>query len=555
MASVTAMSFPHCRRPAPLPNCPHAVPQPFPSRPSFCSPRLLAASARPRAAFSPPPKAQRSAEWARPARHTTAAPSLRGGGGVRAHSAEGPRLRGVLAKWGRGEGLDSSGGRFSPARGLKRGCRAAAGEVGGGDAAQGWGELEGRWRWWWEGWGEEETGDERGGRSGGRVRDTWADSWQGKDEEWSATTPAVLPLAASHAAATRLRRVALLLPPPAAAPLRPLAYSRDATIALAHSLLHGPLHPAQGAEGNKNPKEAGGAEAFGGEVIGEEGNEGGGKERGPGRVVLVGHSAGCLPAIEAALARPDLFSALVLIAPALVLPLLPPRTRSPPSSSPPRAADHHSAGEAAGGNEGEAGLGEGKEGAGGAGEAGGAEEGGEEARDGGAKRGGVVCLVTFRCSLNPSLRLLPLLSPGSTSNTPPLTRAHQVRAVMGTVGVAAVKQAWSNPSLCSPAIVDGYTKPLACRNWDRALIEFTVAATLNPNTATKLHALNLPVLVVAGRQDKILPHWSARRVAAALRNAKLVILEECGHVPQEENPDVLLTAIADFLGHSGPLLD
>ncbi|CAI5464196.1 unnamed protein product, partial [Closterium sp. Yama58-4] len=67
-----------------------------------------------------------------------------------------------------------------------------------------------------------------------------------------------------------------------------------------------------------------------------------------------------------------------------------------------------------------------------------------------------------------------------------------VRAVMGAVGVAAVKQAWSNPSLCLPDIIHGYTKPLACRNWDRALIEFTVAATLNPNTAAKLHTLTLP---------------------------------------------------------------
>ncbi|CAI7741007.1 unnamed protein product [Closterium sp. NIES-53] len=405
-----------------------------------------------------------------------------------------------------------------------------------------------------------------------------------------------------------------------------LAYSRDATIALAHSLLHGTLHPPQGAEGKEMPTEAGGAEAFGGGVIGEEGNEGGSKERGPGRVVLVGHSAGCLPAIEAALARPDLFSALVLIAPALVPPLLPPRTQSPPSSSPPRAADHHSAGETAAGNEGEAGLGSGEEGAGGAGGAGeGGGGGGGGARDGSSKHGGVGRLVAVTCcfaSLALSRLLLLLLSltrlavtactaavaaaavavasmtlllqpffellrsaplplrAVAYSNAPSTDRTASssssggggggggggssecgtalgaagacihlaltltvalpfllalhaalllsslssfsaslmaalacsphlpsalaalvlrcepmrlmVRAVMGTVGVAAVKQAWSNPALCSPAIVDGYTKPLACRNWDRALIEFTVAATLNPNTAAKLHALNLP---------------------------------------------------------------
>jgi proline iminopeptidase len=62
-----------------------------------------------------------------------------------------------------------------------------------------------------------------------------------------------------------------------------------------------------------------------------------------------------------------------------------------------------------------------------------------------------------------------------------------------------------------------------------------------------LGSVRLPALVVHGRQDPI-PLASAEACARALA-ARLVVLEQCGHVPYVEQPDALFDAAEAFLGH------
>jgi proline iminopeptidase len=59
-------------------------------------------------------------------------------------------------------------------------------------------------------------------------------------------------------------------------------------------------------------------------------------------------------------------------------------------------------------------------------------------------------------------------------------------------------------------------------------------------------AINVPTLIVHGRQDPI-PVESSEQCASALR-AKLVVLDQCGHVPYVEQPDGLFAAIEEFIG-------
>ena len=61
-----------------------------------------------------------------------------------------------------------------------------------------------------------------------------------------------------------------------------------------------------------------------------------------------------------------------------------------------------------------------------------------------------------------------------------------------------------------------------------------------------LRAVRLPVLVVHGRNDPI-PLASAEAVADAL-DARLVVLDHCGHVPYVEQPQALFDAMQRFLG-------
>jgi len=57
----------------------------------------------------------------------------------------------------------------------------------------------------------------------------------------------------------------------------------------------------------------------------------------------------------------------------------------------------------------------------------------------------------------------------------------------------------------------------------------------------------VPVLLLWGTRDRILPRAQGPRLAAALPNARLVELEGLGHTPQLEAPDVVLAHLLPFL--------
>lgn len=60
-----------------------------------------------------------------------------------------------------------------------------------------------------------------------------------------------------------------------------------------------------------------------------------------------------------------------------------------------------------------------------------------------------------------------------------------------------------------------------------------------------LASIRVPTLILHGRQDPI-PVASSSEAARAM-DAELVVIEDCGHVPYVEQPEVLFSAIARFL--------
>ena len=82
--------------------------------------------------------------------------------------------------------------------------------------------------------------------------------------------------------------------------------------------------------------------------------------------------------------------------------------------------------------------------------------------------------------------------------------------------------------------------------WDRALWEMT-AASAPSGLPDRLKELGLPVLVITGDDDRIVPTEQSVKLAKKLPNAQLVVVPACGHVPQEECPQAVLGAIETFL--------
>jgi len=108
------------------------------------------------------------------------------------------------------------------------------------------------------------------------------------------------------------------------------------------------------------------------------------------------------------------------------------------------------------------------------------------------------------------------------------------------------RSAWHDPTGFTQEIWEGYTTPLRAHNWDRALWELTIAS--HPlGLSERFDELQLPILVVTGDDDRIVPTEQSIRLARELPGADLVVFPECGHVPQEECPGLFLEAVQGFL--------
>jgi pimeloyl-ACP methyl ester carboxylesterase len=83
-----------------------------------------------------------------------------------------------------------------------------------------------------------------------------------------------------------------------------------------------------------------------------------------------------------------------------------------------------------------------------------------------------------------------------------------------------------------------------------------VAATLRgmaarPDRTAELARITVPALVLVGADDAIAPPEEARKMAAALPDAELVIIPDAGHLAPLENPRPCNEAILGFLGRLG----
>lgn len=66
--------------------------------------------------------------------------------------------------------------------------------------------------------------------------------------------------------------------------------------------------------------------------------------------------------------------------------------------------------------------------------------------------------------------------------------------------------------------------------------------------AGRYAGLDIPTLVIWGREDAMIPLAIGERLQAELPDARLVVLEGVGHAAQEERPELILPVLLRFLG-------
>ncbi|KAL1533047.1 hypothetical protein AAHA92_32987 [Salvia divinorum] len=125
-----------------------------------------------------------------------------------------------------------------------------------------------------------------------------------------------------------------------------------------------------------------------------------------------------------------------------------------------------------------------------------------------------------------------------------------IRMIIDISGTQAVRSAWYDSKQVSDDVLQGYTKPLRVKGWDRALVEYTVALltdSLSKSNDKRLSEISCPVLIVTGDTDRLVPSWNSERLSRAIPGSAFELIKNCGHLPQEEKAEEFLSIVDKFV--------
>ena len=80
-----------------------------------------------------------------------------------------------------------------------------------------------------------------------------------------------------------------------------------------------------------------------------------------------------------------------------------------------------------------------------------------------------------------------------------------------------------------------------------AFVRQQTAMISRPDSRPMLAGIRCPTLVLSGDEDNTIPNSLSVEMANNIHNAKLVILPDCGHLPQPEQPEATAAALVEWL--------
>ena len=119
------------------------------------------------------------------------------------------------------------------------------------------------------------------------------------------------------------------------------------------------------------------------------------------------------------------------------------------------------------------------------------------------------------------------------------------RVVSGSQGDQFLGRAWHDPSKITDEMIEGYRKPLQVEIG--MLPCGSTPLVTDPGLAERLTEISVPTLVITGDDDRIVPTELSVRLSEEIPGASLVLVQNCGHVPQEECPQAVIEAISSFI--------
>lgn len=175
--------------------------------------------------------------------------------------------------------------------------------------------------------------------------------------------------------------------------------------------------------------------------------------------------------------------------------------------------------------------------------------------------GGISLLVAIRMAArreSPLERLVLVSAPAYRQRLPPFValskRPRMSATLLSLLGVRRVIRVvirsivWDRNAVTDEQVA-AYARPLEEPDGVRAMLD-AGRQIVPPDIDTigsRIPRVTIPTLLLWGRYERVVPVATAERLATELPDARLVVLEQCGHVPPEERPEESYAAVSAFL--------
>jgi pimeloyl-ACP methyl ester carboxylesterase len=97
-------------------------------------------------------------------------------------------------------------------------------------------------------------------------------------------------------------------------------------------------------------------------------------------------------------------------------------------------------------------------------------------------------------------------------------------------------------------VLVGYRAPLTINGWEDAFWNFSTAPRTN-QLAENLDGVTMPVLLITGDADTVVPTADTIALNSLFPDSQLVVIDNSAHLPQEEKPADFMAGIAAHWNH------
>jgi pimeloyl-ACP methyl ester carboxylesterase len=147
---------------------------------------------------------------------------------------------------------------------------------------------------------------------------------------------------------------------------------------------------------------------------------------------------------------------------------------------------------------------------------------------------------------------LALINTQARPDTPEATerrRANMARARAGGLHdvIEEMFPLFVHPSRAGDATIRKLVHDMGDDVGAEGFIRNQTAIIARPDSRPTMAAIRCPTLVLTGDQDQLIPNALSKEMVEGIAGAKLVILDDCGHCPQPEQPEATAAALIEWL--------